>query len=100
MMAFWRRASPRANGRGFCRAFRCRLLPRSMRRPDATPTIAERFHHEEAAGSPSRFLQSFVIASLVAVALQTGLQRQRCYGKTTKTPIAYGKIIGQSNFPG
>src|ERR1700746_1286786 len=71
-----------------------------MRRPDATPTIAEGFHHEEAAGSPPRFLQSFVIASLVAVALQTGLQRQRCYGKTTKTSIAYGKISGQSKFPG
>jgi hypothetical protein len=34
------------------------------------------------------------------VALQTGLLRQRCYGKTTETPIAYGKISGQSKFPG
>ena len=49
-------------------------------------------------GSPPRFLQSFIIASLATVVLQTGLQRQRCYEKANKTPIAYGKISGKANF--
>jgi hypothetical protein len=72
-----------------------------MRRPDATPTIAEWFHRKEAAGRVASLLFAMMYhASLVAVALQTGLQRQRCYGETTKTPIADGKISGQSEFPG
>ena len=72
-----------------------------MRRPAATPTIAEGFHRAEAAGRAASSLFAIIYyPSLVAVALQTGLLRQRCYGKTTETPIAYGKISGQSKFRG
>jgi hypothetical protein len=70
-----------------------------MRRPDATPTIAEKFHLGEAAGRVASSLFAIIYYCILgAVALQTGLPRQRCYGKTTKTP--YDKISGQSKFPG
>src|SRR5260370_14852992 len=71
-----------------------------MRRTASTPTTSEGCHSLEAAGRVASSLFAIIYyASLVAVALQTGLQRRRCYGKTTETPIAYGKISGQSKFP-
>src|SRR5260370_6356773 len=70
-----------------------------MRRPAATPTIAEGFHREEAAGRAASSLFAIIYDdSLVGVALQTGLQRQRCYGKTAEAPIAYGKLAGKADF--
>jgi hypothetical protein len=51
----WLRALPRASGRGFCRAFGSQSILRCLRRPGATPTIADGTPVEEAASPAASF---------------------------------------------
>jgi len=56
MTGCWHRALPQASAPGCCRVYGCRSAPWWTPRPDVTPTIADVWHREEAAGRPpSRF---------------------------------------------
>src|SRR5215469_14615355 len=68
-----------------------------MRRPDATPTIAEGFHREEAAGRAAPSL--FVLLPWWQWPCKPDYRDSAVMGRPPKPPIAYGKIIGQSKFP-
>jgi len=72
-----------------------------MRRPAATPTIAEGFHREEAAGRAASSLFAIIYYwFLGASGLANRITETTLLWEDPKTPIAYGKISGQSKFRG